>query len=439
MLGYYLQVALHNTRRNKALTALMVIAIAIGIGASMTTLTVMHLLSGDPLPGRSSQIYYPQIDVNPNSKGREPYDVLDYRTAYDLWSSKRADQQALVVTNKVKIRSENAGSVPLMRSALSTTSDFFSMFNVPFAYGRPWADEDDVGRTRVAVISSRLNERLFEGRDSVGQTIRIKDSNVQIIGVLAPWRPSPVFYKVRGGRFAGGDTSSFYMMPDDIFLPLSASLEINAGDFQPFTCWSPPDTPGRLENSPCVWVGLWVRLGSADKVASYRQFVTNYASQQKDLGRIQHADNTRMRSLMEWLDFNRVVLSDVKLQTVLAFAFLIICLANVVGLLLAKFMRHSGEIGLRRALGASRSAVFIQCLSEAAVIGALGGVGGLVLTLIGLSLVRAQPVSYADLAYMDVSMFFTTFGLSLLASLLAGAVPAIRASSIQPVAQLKLL
>ena len=53
MFVYYLDLALRSLKRNRTLTALMVIAIAVGIGASMTTLTVMHLLSGDPLPGRS--------------------------------------------------------------------------------------------------------------------------------------------------------------------------------------------------------------------------------------------------------------------------------------------------------------------------------------------------------------------------------------------------
>ena len=78
-----------------------------------------------------------------------------------------------------------------------------------------------------------------------------------------------------------------------------------------------------------------------------------------------HADNTDMPSLMQWLDINQVVPSDVRLQTWLAFAFLAICLFNTIGLLLAKFLRRAGEIGVRRALGASRAAVFAQCLVEA--------------------------------------------------------------------------
>src|SRR5699024_8030635 len=95
MFGYYLVLALRSLKRNKALTALMILAIAAGIGASMTTLTVMHVLSGDPLPGRSATIFYPQVNPNPDpAVDHGPYDVLDYRSAFDLWSAHRADRQA---------------------------------------------------------------------------------------------------------------------------------------------------------------------------------------------------------------------------------------------------------------------------------------------------------------------------------------------------------
>ena len=75
----------------------------------------------------------------------------------------------------------------------------------------------------------------------------------------------------------------------------------------------------------------------------------------------------------------------------LAFGFLLVCLLNTVGLLLAKFLRRSGEIGVRRALGASRRAIFAQCLVEAGAVGLVGGVLGLGLALLGLWAVRQQP------------------------------------------------
>ena len=62
MLGYYLDLALRSLKRTPILTGLMVLAIALGIGASMTTLTVLRVLSGNPIPGKSSTLYYPQVD-----------------------------------------------------------------------------------------------------------------------------------------------------------------------------------------------------------------------------------------------------------------------------------------------------------------------------------------------------------------------------------------
>lgn len=440
MFTYYLDLALRSLKRNKVLTALMIVAIAVGIGASMTTLTVMHLLSGDPLPGRSQHIFYPQVDPGPDpGKNHQPWDMMDYRSALDLWSAHRADRQAMVTSSSVRLTAPGVNQPAVMAPMLSTTSDFFPMFEVPFRYGNAWTAHDDGSRARVAVISADLNNKLFHGEDSVGRTLRLKDSDVRIIGVLAPWRPSPQFYDVAGGRFSNGDTAGFYSRPEDVFMPFSSALEVNAGGFQPFTCWRVPDNLSDLRNSPCVWVALWVQLDTPAKVDAYRRYLASYAAQQKALGRFVHADNTDMPSLMQWLDINQVVPSDVRLQTWLAFAFLAICLFNTIGLLLAKFLRRAGEIGVRRALGASRSAVFAQCLVEAGLIGLLGGLGGLLLTQLGLWLIRRQPVEYADLVHLDASMFLLTFALAIAASLLAGVLPALRASRITPALQLKTL
>ena len=440
MFGYYLQLAFQSLRRSRALTFLMILAIAVGIGASMTTLTVMHILAGDPLPGRSGQIFYPQVDADPTrDDSKEPVDLMDYRSAVDLWAAHRADRQALIAEGDIRVVAPNATIPALKRHMLATTSDFFSMFDVPFQYGHGWSADDDENRTRLVVISDDLNNKLFGGSDSTGRTLRLRDSDLRIVGVLKPWRPSPLFYDVAGGRFAEGDTSDFYAKPQDVMIPFSTGQDINQGHFDPFTCWHIPDPNSRQQDSPCVWVRLWVQLDDASKVSAYRHFVADYAAQQMTLGRFSHAGNTRMRNLMEWLDFNHVVPSDVRLETWLAIAFLVICLFNTVGLLLAKFLRRGGEIGVRRALGATRRAVFMQCLMEAATIGLLGGFGGWLLTLLGLWIVRRQPTAYADLVHLDLSMFLWTFAASIAATLLAGLLPAFRASRVAPALQLKTL
>jgi putative ABC transport system permease protein len=291
---------------------------------------------------------------------------------------------------------------------------------------------------RQVVISEVLNQRLFGGADSVGRTLVLNGASVQVVGVLDHWRPRPLFYMLIGAHYAGGDTGGYYARTQDVFLPMPAALDINAGNFGWFTCWGKPD-PKNLRTAPCESVALWVELDTPAKAAAYRRHLDAYDAEQRRLGRLTHPANTRMMSLREWMAYQNVVPDDVKLQTWLAFGFLLVCLFNTVGLLLAKFLRRSGEIGVRRALGASRGAIFAQCLIEAGVIGLLGGALGLLLTLLGLALMRRQPVEYADVVALNVPMFLLTLGTAVLAALLAGAFPALRASRVAPALQLKTL
>ncbi|HET6431742.1 ABC transporter permease [Dyella sp.] len=438
MFGYYLDLALRSLRRNAVLTALMVLAIAVGIGASMTTLTVMQLLSGDPLPGQSTRLYYPQLDPETGADvRREPPPLLDYISAQDLWRSGKADRQTMIIDGGIKVQPQ-AGQSPFIANTVGTTSDFFPMFRVPFRYGSAWSAADEAGAARQVVISEALNQRLFGGADSVGRRIVLNGSSVQVVGVLDHWRPRPRFYLLAGARHSGGNTSYFFGPPHDVYLPIRTALDINAGNFGWYTCWAKPE-PKNLPQAPCESVALWVELDTPARVADYRRYLQGYDAQQRAMGRLTHPANVAMMSLPEWLAYQNVVPGDVKLQTWLAFGFLLVCLLNTVGLLLAKFLRRGGEIGVRRALGATRGSIFLQCLTESGVIGMLGGILGLALTLLGLWLVRQQPVEYADIVALNVPMFLLTVALAIVAALLAGVVPAMRASRIPPALQLKTL
>lgn len=437
MFSYYIKLAIKSLKRNKVLTALMILTIAVGIGAAMTTLTVFRLLSADPLPHKSARIFYPQIDarLDPPRAGRHPLDMLDYRSAMDLWQARRAARQTLVNSSPVKVQGEDGH--PSMLSMVATTSDFFPMFDVPLRYGKGWGADEDATRARVAVISDDLNRKLFGGSDSVGKTFQVRGQAVRVIGVLDDWRPSPRFYNLAGGNFAEGKTAAFYDQPEDVFMPLSAAIEVNDGNFQQFTCSDLPKTPGHLIDSDCVWLQLWIEAANPAQAAAYREFLSGYAAAQKAAGRISQADNARMLDLNGWLDYNHAVPSDVGLQMWLALAFLLLCLFNTIGLLLAKFMRRGGEYGVRRALGATRGDIVYQCLAEAGLIGLMGGLLGFVFVLFGLWRVRQQPLEYAGMMRLDAPMFLLLFALAILVSLLAGWIPAMRASRIAPAIQLK--
>lgn len=437
MFGYYLNLALRSFRRNKALTALMVLAIALGIGASMTTLTVFYVLAGDPIPDKSDQLFYPQMDPRSMSgftPGDDPENQMSRFDAEALLRDKRGDRQAVMTGGSVVIEPERAGLDPMSADARYASADFFPMFDVPFLYGNPWTGADDAGRARVAVLSKALNQTLFGGANSVGRSIQADGNALRVVGVLDDWRPTPRFYDV---------TNTTYGTYEQVFLPFSTSRDLDLGQSGDMSCWDGPDDAeddpegNTGVNASCAWLQYWVELGTPDKVAAYRQYLENYSNQQRAAGRFERPTNVRLHDVMGWLDYTRVVPGDVRLQLWLAFGFLLVCLLNTVGLLLAKFLRRSSEIGVRRALGASRRSIFAQCLVEAGVVGLAGGMLGLGLALLGLWAVRQQPTSYAKLAELDPAMLLTTFALALAASVLAGLLPAWRACQVAPAIQLK--
>ena len=433
MFTYYLDLALRSLRRNKALTALMVLAIALGIGASMTTLTVLHVLSGDPLPGRSGDIYYPQVDpqdLRGMYPSKEPPMQLTLIDGMNLLHAKRADRQALMTGGDVPIQPEQSALDPFYVDARYTTADFFPMFGTPFLYGHGWNAADDEAKSREVVISRELNQKLYGGANSVDRTLRMAGTAFQIVGVLDHWQPNPHFYDLNTGSYAYGE---------QVFLPLQTMMDLHLNRGGSTDCWGNGGggTGTILPAASCVWLQFWVQLDNPVKVAAYRQFLVHYSEDQKALGRFQRAPNVRLRNVMQWLDHNGVVPDDVRLQAWLAFGFLAVCLVNTVGLMLAKFMRRSGELAVRRALGASRRALFAQLLVESGVIGLVGGFGGMLLAMLGLWLVRQRSSDYAALAHLDSSMLLTTFLLALCATLLAGLLPAGRACQVAPALQLK--
>jgi putative ABC transport system permease protein len=168
-------------------------------------------------------------------------------------------------------------------------------------------------------------------------------------------------------------------------------------------------------------------------------FLNAYAEQQKALGRFPRPLNNRLNDVMEWMEEEEVVDEDARVMLGLSLLFLIVCLLNTIGLLLAKFLGKSQDISLRRALGASRRTLFIQHLIESGLIGLGGGILGLGLAWLGL---RGIEMLFGDfvenLVGMDWVMVLTAIGLANLSALLAGLYPTWRACNIMPAEQLKI-
>ncbi|HEX7341134.1 MAG TPA: ABC transporter permease [Rhodanobacteraceae bacterium] len=436
MFAYYLNLALRSLKRNKVLTALMVLAIALGIGASITMLTVLHNLAGNPLPGKSSVLFHPQVDPRPmNLAGASiaPPDNLTYIDAVNLYHLKAAPKRVLTSANWLPARLDQPGSPLDMTTTRATTADFFSMFDVPFTYGSAWSQADDNDHAQVVVLSRDLNDKLFGGTNSVGKELVIATKVFRVIGVIGPWNPQPHFFDLGQGAFGPAR---------QMFIPFFTWLDLPQDyGYGPMHCWG--NNPSAGMHNPkvadCTWAQFWVELDTSAQVSAYREALVHYSQQQKQLGRFTRAPNVRLRNLVDWLDYKHVIPVVVRMQTWIAFGVFLICMVNVVGLLVAKFLRKSGEIGVRRALGASRRAVFMQCLIEAGVVGVAGGLIGLPLAWCGLWMVHQQPVSFAASTHLDVTMLVAAIVLAIVATLIAGLWPAWRAARVAPAMQVKSL
>ena len=122
MFAYYLDLAWRSLKRNKVLTALMVLAIGLGIGASMTMITVLHVMSGDPLPGLSAQLYVPMLDPRPASHNGGVDDTPDGFTwvdAMNLLEAHHARRQAAMDQGSLAIRPMRAGLHPFFENGSS--------------------------------------------------------------------------------------------------------------------------------------------------------------------------------------------------------------------------------------------------------------------------------------------------------------------------------
>lgn len=438
MFNYYFGLAVRSLKRNIILTTLMIAAVGVGIGASMTTLTVFRAMDKDPIPQKSRQLFAVQIDNwGPNSKSIVPGDAehlqeqISYTDAVNLMNARAAHRQAAMYKTGAALTPANPDLLPFQVQIRATYTDFFSMFLTPFLMGGPWSADDDKNHAEVAVITQKLNDKLFGGSNSVGKTVNLDNHEFRIVGVLGRWEPTPQFYDLNNDQYGDGA---------ELYVPFTRAIDDQMPSWGNNNCSGnigEPGWEGHL-HSECVWMQFWAELPSAADVAAYRVFLNNYASDQQRSGRFQWPPHTRIRDVREWLVYQKAVSDEVRILVLVSFSFLVVCLLNAMGLMLAKIMGRAGDIGVRRALGASRAAIFGQCLIEAGVIGLAGGLLGLVLTALGLmglrSLLSEQVSRLTHFSPADITIAIV---LAVLATTLAGLYPTWRAAQVQPAWQLK--
>jgi predicted permease len=287
----------------------------------------------------------------------------------------------------------SGSGVPDYVQGLQVSWDLFSVLGVPVERGRGFLeDEDRPGGTPVAVISHRLWQQRYSGRaDILGDRIVFDGTVHTVIGVIQ-------------------DTTAF-LTNVDIFTPLGQALGTqigNRGVHPGLRVWGRlrPDASREEASAQLAVVGRRL-AGEYPESNKGRTFVA--APAQPQVGNV---------GSTLWLLFGAVSLV------------LLIACANVASLLLARAVARHRELALRAALGAGRSRLVRQCLTEAGVLALLGGVCGVGLAAAGLGpfvamwpgdLPRAAEVT------LDWNVLLFAVALSLASSLVFGLAPALRA------------
>ncbi|HYD79431.1 MAG TPA: ABC transporter permease [Paucimonas sp.] len=436
MFQYYFWLGLRGLRRNPALTALMVLTLAIGVAASISTMTILHVMSGNPIPHKSGRLLVPLMDNGPvrgYTPGEKPGDVqMSYRDAANLLNSGQGTRRTALYDIAGAVEPERPGMPLIDAEGIATTHDFFAMFEVPFLHGSAWSAADDKAGAKVAVLSKRKSEALFGKDNPVGRSLRVFGQEFRVAGVLDAWNPAPRYMHIingTGGSFEG---------EDDIFIPFATAIGLELQSNGSTTCQEKPGPgfQGRLD-SECTWIQFWFEVDSVSDRTAIKSYLDAYTEEQRKLGRYPRQAPNQVFDVMEWLDFLHVVSNDSRIAVWLALGFLLLCMVNTMGLLLAKFSVRAPEVGVRRALGATKGAVFQQFLVETAVIGIMGGALGLLLAHGSLWLIRQQSRDLSVLARMDWAMLGLTVAIAIAASVLAGLLPTWRACQVTPALQLK--
>jgi putative ABC transport system permease protein len=442
MFAYYARLAVKSFGRNPGLSALMVLAIALGIAVCIMTLTVYHTMSGNPIWWKNERLYAVTMD---NWDPKQTYNFdgtpgpppqLTYRDATHLFQTDIPERKVIMYEVDGVISGTGAPAARL--ETRLTTADFFAMFDVPFLYGAGWNATADSPPQPVIVLSRTENEKLFGGVNSVGRTLRWNDHEFRVVGVLDEWLPRPRFYDVNGGNF---------QMPEDAYIPFAWGRELELLSSGNTDSWRPEkiDTIAEFLNSDAIWIQMWVELPDAASRQRMQAFMDGYWAEQRKAGRFERPRDNRLTNVGQWLRDRKVVDNDNRVLVGLAFAFLAVCLINTVGLLLAKFLNGAALTGVRRALGASRRHIFLQHLVEVGALALVGALLGFGLAALGLAAVHhmyaaahlGQRGGYQEITHMDSVGVWWAIALAVGATLAAGLYPAWRIGRLPPAQYLK--
>jgi putative ABC transport system permease protein len=396
-MGHDIRYALRNLTHNPGFTIVAVLTLAIGIGANTAIFSVVNgvLLRPLPYPDPSRLIRLWSSSASESKGAFAPADFLDLERETHTFTALGAFRDdALTMTTP-------AGE-PVRVQGARVNADYFDVFAMPAAIGRTFNRAIDARNSEPLVVLSHTlwREQFASDPQIAGRRVRVDGVPHTVAGVMPPSFDFP-----EGAK-------AWILSAKPVPLP-------------------PIDVPGDLLSSRDVHyfqvIGRLKPDATAEAAQADLQTIAN------DLARrFPESDGGRAVSIQP---LRETIVEDVRFALLLllgavAVVLLIAC-ANIASLLLARASGRQRELAIRAALGAARSRIVRQLITESLILGGGGGVAGLLLGYWAIALLLAiipEGIPRAGQIELDARVAAVTIAAAFVSALLFGAIPALQAS-----------
>jgi putative ABC transport system permease protein len=392
-----LRYALRQLRKKSGFAAVVVVTLTLGIGANTSVFSVVEAVILRPLPYRDSgRLVFLADSQDPENGG----------LLYNDFESLRAENRVLADvavyyrdSGFSRVTLTSAGEPESVQGAFAS-ANLFSVMGVSPILGRTFTAQEEMRGDRVVVLSHALWVRRFGATsDVIGKTLQVDGLSSQIVGVM----PAAFEFPARDQLFWAPITTNRYW-GDPALTSIDPSH--SSGFYQRW------QAIGRLKTG----VPLTEAQADVKTIFSRRRLVENNPNRGVSI------DLLRIRVNLT----GSARLALVVLFSAVAFVLLIAC-SNVANLLMARGAAREHEIAIRSSLGANRARIVRQLFIESVLLALLSGGLGLMLAPLGVHILTAlAPAEIPKLqdAGVDGRVLGFTFGISLLAAVLFGLVPA---------------
>ena len=410
--------------KRRGFAAIAVLTLALGIGANTAIFTLVNavMLKSLPVEKPEELVLFSDATGEGTSLQDSPttgkwtlfsYGSYEYFRDHDQSFEEIAALRS--GTSRLSVRQvDSQASAAARASGQLVTGNYFSMLRVRAARGRVLTKDDDKANAQpAAVISHRYWEtELNSDPGVVGKSVIINGTNFTVVGVTPR-----EFFGERVRR------------PPDFWMPLAFQPQIELR--QSF-----------LTNKEAYWLMVMGRLKpgvSMDQAQAgvnleLRQFLTQEAGSELTEQRQKDIQNT-FATLVEGQGgisgLRQIYSTPLHMLMAIVGMVLLIACANVGSLLLSRAASRKAEISLRMALGATRPRIIRQLLTESMLLATLGGIAGVLLAQWGVRVLIGLVAKEAPLNIRpDAGVLLFTVGVSIVAGILFGLVPAIQASRV---------